>query len=172
MILGSSFTLFRYKEKDNKTIDFIYLNRKDREEIMYYMIGAIMVVIGVCLIIAGFIINDDTAIVLIAWGWAGVILGTIMMVALSDKNINENKTINKNSTKIETVTETQTESAANSAIKVALMQNYPEAEIISNENDLQHGIFIYNNENYSFEVEDNILFIKQDKKLIKYIYLN
>ena len=26
--------------------------------------------------------------------------------------------------------------------------------------------------NYSFEVEDNILFIKQDKKLIKYIYLN
>lgn len=139
---------------------------------MYYMIGAIMVVIGVCLIIAGFIINDDTAIVLIAWGWAGVILGTIMMVALSDKNINENKTINKNSTEIETVTETQTESAANSAIKVALMQNYPEAEIISNENDLQHGIFIYNNENYSFEVEDNILFIKQDKKLIKYIYLN
>lgn len=139
---------------------------------MYYMIGAIMVVIGVCLIIAGFIINDDTAIVLIAWGWAGVILGTIMMVALSDKNINENKTINKNSTEIETVTETQTESAANSAIKVALMQNYPEAEIISNENDLQHGIFVYNNENYSFEVEDNILFIKQDKKLIKYIYLN
>lgn len=59
-----------------------------------------------------------------------------------------------------------------SDIKVALMQNYPEAEIISNENDLQHGIFIYNNENYNFEVEDNILFIKQDKKLIKYIYLN
>lgn len=59
-----------------------------------------------------------------------------------------------------------------SDIKVALIQNYPEAEIISNENDLQHGIFIYNNENYSFEVEDNILFIKQDKKLIKYIYLN
>lgn len=59
-----------------------------------------------------------------------------------------------------------------SDIKVALIQNYPEAEIISNENDLQHGIFIYNNENYSFEVEDNILFIKQDKKLVKYIYLN
>ncbi len=59
-----------------------------------------------------------------------------------------------------------------SDIKVALIQNYPEAEIISNENDLQHGIFVYNNENYNFEVEDNILFIKQDKKLIKYIYLN
>ncbi len=139
---------------------------------MCYIIGVIIFAIGICLIIAGFIINDDTEIVFIAWGWAGVILGTIMMVALSDKNINENKTINKNSTEIETVTETQTESAANSAIKVALMQNYPEAEIISNENDLQHGIFIYNNENYSFEVEDNILFIKQDKKLIKYIYLN
>lgn len=139
---------------------------------MCYIIGAIILVIGICLIIAGFIINDDTGIVLFAWGLAGVIVGTIMMVALLDKNINENKTINENSTEIEAVTETQTESAANSAIKVALMQNYPEAEIISNENDLQHGIFIYNNENYSFEVEDNILFIKQDKKLIKYIYLN
>lgn len=139
---------------------------------MCYIIGAIILVIGICLIIAGLIINDDMGIVLFAWGLAGVIVGTIMMVALLDKNINENKTINENSTEIEAVTETQTESAANSAIKVALMQNYPEAEIISNENDLQHGIFIYNNENYSFEVEDNILFIKQDKKLIKYIYLN
>lgn len=142
---------------------------------MCYIIGIIMFVIGICLIIAGLIINDSTdeGIVLFAWGLAGVIVGTIMTgTALIDKNINENKTINENSTEIEAVTKTQTESAANSAIKVALMQNYPEAEIISNENDLQHGIFIYNNENYSFEVEDNILFIKQDKKLIKYIYLN
>ena len=132
-----------------------------------------MFVIGICLIIAGLIINDDMGIVLFAWGLAGVIVGTIMTgAALIDKNINENKTINENSTEIEAVTETQTKLAANSAIKVALMQNYPEAEIISNENDLQHGIFIYNNENYNFEVEDNILFIKQDKKLIKYIYLN
>lgn len=141
---------------------------------MYYiMIGAIIFVIGICLIIAGFIINDDTAIVLIAWGLAGVFAGAlIIVITLMDKGVNGNKTINENSTEIEAVTETQTESVANSAIKVALMQNYPEAEIISNENDLQHGIFIYNNENYNFEVEDNILFIKQDKKLIKYIYLN
>ena len=74
--------------------------------------------------------------------------------------------------KTETEKEEISDSAKNSNIKIALIQNYPEAEIISNENDLQHGIFIYNNENYSFEVEDNILFIKQDKKLVKYIYLN
>lgn len=143
---------------------------------MYFMIGVITFVIGACLIIAGFIITGHIDVghcTLTAWGWADVILGMlIIVIALSDKSNNENKTINENSTEIETVTETQTESAANSAIKVALMQNYPEAEIISNENDLQHGIFVYNNENYSFEVEDNILFIKQDKKLIKYIYLN
>ncbi len=140
---------------------------------MYYIIGVLVLIIGVCGLIAGYIIDDDMYIVLFVWGWIGIILGTIMIgTALKDKSINENKTINGNSTEIETVTETQTESAANSAIKVALMQNYPEAEIISNENDLQHGIFAYNNENYSFEVEDNILFIKQDKKLIKYIYLN
>lgn len=140
---------------------------------MYFMIGVLVLIIGVCGLIAGYIIDDDMYIVLFVWGWIGIILGTIMIgTALKDKSINENKTINGNSTEIETVTETQTELAANSAIKVALMQNYPEAEIISNENDLQHGIFVYNNENYSFEVEDNILFIKQDKKLIKYIYLN
>lgn len=140
---------------------------------MYYIIGVLVLIIGVCGLIAGYIIDDDMYIVLFVWGWIGIILGTIMIgTALKDKSINENKTINGNSTEIETVTETQTELAANSAIKVALMQNYPEAEIISNENDLQHGIFVYNNENYNFEVEDNILFIKQDKKLIKYIYLN
>lgn len=140
---------------------------------MYFVIGAIILIIGVCGLIAGYIIDDDMYIVLFVWGWIGILLGILMIaVALSDKNINENKTINENSIEIETVTEIQTESAANSAIKVALIQNYPEAEIISNENDLKHGIFIYNNENYSFEVEDNILFIKQDKKLIKYIYLN
>lgn len=139
---------------------------------MCFVIGAIVFVIGVCGLIAGYIIDDDMYIVLFVWGWIGVILGILMIAVALSKNINKNKTINENSTEIEVVTETQTESAANSAIKVALMQNYPEAEIISNENDLQHGIFIYNNENYSFEVEDNILFIKQDKKLIKYIYLN
>lgn len=140
---------------------------------MYYIIGVLVLIIGVCGLIAGYIIDDDMYIVLFVWGWIGIILGMLIIgTALKDKSINENKTINGNSTEIETVTETQTESAANSAIKVALMQNYSEAEIISNENDLQHGIFVYNNENYSFEVEDNILFIKQDKKLIKYIYLN
>ena len=140
---------------------------------MCFVIGIIVLIIGVFGLIAGYIIDDDMYIILFIWGWIGIILGTIMIgTALKDKSINENKTINGNSIEIETVTETQTESAANSAIKVALVQNYPEAEIISNENDLKHGIFIYNNENYSFEVEDNILFIKQDKKLIKYIYLN
>lgn len=139
---------------------------------MYFMIGAIIFVIGFCGLIAGYIIDDDMYIVLFVWGWIGVLLGILLIAVALSENINENKTINENSTEIEAVTETQTESAANSAIKVALMQNYPEAEIISNENDLQHGIFVYNNENYNFEVEDNILFIKQDKKLIKYIYLN
>ena len=100
----------------------------------------------------------------------GIMLIGIIFARMT-KNI-ENESLIEVDTKAESITETQTELAANSAIKVALMQNYPEAEIISNENDLQHGIFIYNNKNYSFEVEDNILFIKQDKKLIKYIYLN
>lgn len=141
---------------------------------MYYIIGVIMLAIGVFIILFGLIndgIGEAPCYITSYLGWIGMFVGTlIIIIALSDKSNNENKTTNENSTEIETVIETQTESAANSAIKVALMQNYPEAEIISN--DLQHGIFVYNNENYNFEVEDNILFIKQDKKLIKYIYLN
>jgi hypothetical protein len=61
-----------------------------------------------------------------------IVLIAILMIA---KNI-KNESLIEVDTKAESVTETQTESAANSAIKVALMQNYPEAEIISNENDL------------------------------------
>lgn len=143
---------------------------------MYFIIGVIMLAIGVFIILFGLIndgIGEAPCYITSYLGWIGMFSGMlIIVIALSDKSNNENKTINENSTEIENVTETQMESAANSTIKVALMQNYPEAEIISNKNDLQHGIFVYNNENYSFEVEDNILFIKQDKKLIKYIYLN
>ena len=73
---------------------------------MYYiMIGAIIFVIGICLIIAGFIINDDTAIVLITWGLASVFAGAlIIVITLMDKGVNGNKTINENSTEIQEVT--------------------------------------------------------------------
>lgn len=139
---------------------------------MNLLLGIIIFAIGfIIVLIAIFMIDKrdslSTFLFIIA---IGIMLIGIIFARMT-KNI-ENESLIEVDTKAESATETQTESAANSAIKVALMQNYPEAEIISNENDLQHGIFIYNNENYSFEVEDNILFIKQDKKLIKYIYLN
>ncbi len=139
---------------------------------MNLLLGIIIFAIGFIIVLIAILMIDkrdslSTFLFIIAI-WVMLIGITF---ARMTKNI-KNESLIEVDTKAESVTETQTESAANSAIKVALMQNYPEAEIISNENDLQHGIFIYNNENYSFEVEDNILFIKQDKKLIKYIYLN
>lgn len=139
---------------------------------MNLLLGIIIFAIGFIIVLIAILMIDkrdslSTFLFIIA---IGIMLIGIIFARMT-KNI-ENESLIEVDTKAESVTETQTESAANSAIKVALMQNYPEAEIISNENDLQHGIFIYNNENYSFEVEDNILFIKQDKKLIKYIYLN
>lgn len=133
--------------------------------IIIFAIGFIIVLIAILMIDK----RDSLSIFLFIIAIWVMLIG--ITFARMTKNI-KNESLIEVDTKAESVTETQTESAANSAIKVALMQNYPEAEIISNENDLQHGIFIYNNENYSFEVEDNILFIKQDKKLIKYIYLN
>lgn len=139
---------------------------------MNLLLGIIIFTIGFIIVLIAILMIDkrdslSTFLFIIA---IGVMLIGIIFARMT-KNI-KNESLIEVDTKAESVTETQTESAANSAIKVALMQNYPEAEIISNENDLQHGIFVYNNENYSFEVEDNILFIKQDKKLIKYIYLN
>ena len=132
--------------------------------IIIFAIGFIIVLIAILMIDK----RDSLSAFLVFIAIEVMLIGIIF--ARMTKNKNES--LIEVDTKAESVTEIQTESAANSAIKVALMQNYPEAEIISNENDLQHGILVYNNENYNFEVEDNILFIKQDKKLIKYIYLN
>ena len=139
---------------------------------MNLLLGIIIFAIGFIIVLIAILMIDkrdslSTFLFIIA---IGIMLIGIIFARMT-KNI-ENESLIEVDTKAESVTETQTELAANNTIKVALMQNYPEAEIISNENDSQHGIFIYNNENYSFEVEDNILFIKQDKKLIKYIYLN
>lgn len=133
--------------------------------IIIFAIGFIIVLIAILMIDKRDSLSTFLFIIAI-----GIMLIGIIFARMT-KNI-ENESLIEVDTKAESVTETQTELAANNTIKVALMQNYPEAEIISNENDSQHGIFIYNNENYSFEVEDNILCIKQDKKLIKYIYLN
>lgn len=133
--------------------------------IIIFAIGFIIVLIAILMIDKRDSLSTFLFIIAI-----GIMLIGIIFARMT-KNI-ENESLIEVDTKAESVTETQTELAANNTIKVALMQNYPEAEIISNENDSQHGIFIYNNENYSFEVENNILFIKQDKKLIKYIYLN
>ena len=133
--------------------------------IIIFAIGFIIVLIAILMIDKRDSLSTFLFIIAI-----GIMLIGIIFARMT-KNI-ENESLIEVDTKAESVTETQTELAANNTIKVALMQNYPEAEIISNENDSQHGIFIYNNENYSFEVEGNILFIKQDKRLIKYIYLN
>ena len=139
---------------------------------MNLLLGKIIFAIGFIIVLIAILMIDkmdslSTFLIIIA---IGIMLIGIIFARMT-KNI-ENESLIEVDTKAESITETRTELAANSTIKVVLMQNYPEAEIISNENDLQHSIFIYNNENYSFEVEDNILFIKQDKKLIKYIYLN
>lgn len=137
---------------------------------MCFIIGAIVLIIGVCGLIAGYIIDDDMYIVLFIWGWIGIILGTIMIgTALKDKSINENKTINGNSTEIETVTETQ--SVKTSDIKVAILNKYKGAEIISSDKPGK-GYFIYEQEKYSYELDDNILFINKDNKTVDYLYVD
>lgn len=100
----------------------------------------------------------------------GMFLGMlIIVIALSDKNNNENKTINENSTEIETVTETQ--SVKTSDIKVAILNKYNSAEIISSDKP-DKGYFIYEQEKYSYELDNNILFINKDNKTVDYLYVN
>lgn len=137
---------------------------------MCFIIGIIVLIIGVYGLIAGYIIDDDMYIVLFVWGWIGIILGTIMIgIALKDKSINENKIINENSTEIETVTETQ--SVKTSDIKVAILNKYSGAEIISSDKP-DKGYFIYEQEKYSYELDNNILFINKDNKTIDYLYVD
>lgn len=88
---------------------------------------------------------------------------------MSDKNNNENKTINENSTEIEAVTETQ--SVKTSDIKVAILNKYSGAEIISSDKP-DKGYFIYEQEKYSYELDNNILFINKDNKTVDYLYIN
>jgi hypothetical protein len=136
-------------------------------EIFMFMLGITVVIGGIILIFSD---TDGSS------GTDGVVITLFGLLFITSAIFIKEINTNEINTEVETVTETEKEeisdSAKNSNIKIALIQNYPEAEIISDENDLQQGIFIYNNETYNFEVEDNVLFIKQDKKLVKYIYLN
>lgn len=136
-------------------------------EIFMFMLGITVVIGGIILIFSD---TDGSS------GTYGVVITLFGLLFITSAIFIKEINTNEINTEVETVTETEKEeisdSAKNSNIKIALIQNYPEAEIISDENDLQQGIFIYNNETYNFEVEDNVLFIKQDKKLVKYIYLN
>lgn len=135
-------------------------------EIFMFMLGITVVIGGIIIIFSD---TDGSS------GTNGVVITLFGLLFITSAIFIKEINANEINTEVETVTETEkkeiSDSAKNSNIKIALIQNYPEAEIISDENDLQHGIFIHNNETYNFEVEDNILFIKQDKKLIKYIYL-
>lgn len=143
---------------------FIWIERIGEEVIvMCYIIGVILLVIGVDILVFG-----DTDIVSTVWGWISVTLGMLMIITvLSD--INENKTINGNSIEIETVTETQ--SVKTSDIKVAILNKYNGAEIISSDKP-DKGYFIYEQEKYSYELDDNILFISKGNKIVDYLYVN
>lgn len=96
--------------------------------IIIFAIGFIIVLIAILMIDKRGSLSSFLFIIAI-----GIMLIGIIFARMT-KNI-ENESLIEVDTKAESITETQTELAANSAIKVALMQNYPEAEIISNEND-------------------------------------
>lgn len=138
-----------------------------------FIIGVIVFVIGTFIFLFG--LKDDgigevPCYMTSCLGWIGIILGmTIVVIALRDKNINENKTTNEISIEAETTIETQ--SVKTSDIKVAILNKYNGAEIISSDKPGK-GYFIYEQEKYSYELDDNILFINKDNKTVDYLYVN
>lgn len=142
---------------------------------MCYIIVIIMFVIGIFLFLFGLKngeIEDVPCYITSCLGCIaiGIILGMLMITTvLRDKGINGNKTINENSTEIETVAETQ--SVKTSDIKVAILNKYNSAEIISSDKPYK-GYFIYEQEKYSYELDNNILFINKDNKTVDYLYVN
>lgn len=92
-----------------------------------------------------------------------------VLVTMKQRFINNNESSIETSAEAESVTEPQ--SAKTNAIKVAILKKYPGAEII-NTTDSAIGYFIYEQERYSFESENNVLFISKDNKTIDFIYLD
>ena len=97
----------------------------------------------------------------------GIMLIGIVFARMT-KNI-ENESLIEVDTKAESVTEPQ--SVKTSAVKVAILNKYNRAEIISSDKP-DKEYFIYEQERYSFESENNILFISKDNKTIDFIYLD
>lgn len=140
------------------------------------IIGVIMLTIGILgmgLIIALSIIKNWDIMVSIACILTGIVVITMGIYALAiSKRMKSQKSSIDAILNTESVTETQSASSRSSSdIKVAILKKYPGAEII-NTTDSSIGYFIYEQEKYSFESENNILFISKDNKTIDFIYLD
>lgn len=134
------------------------------------ILSIILLVLGAVEVIGGFIVlwsefsKSGTFIIFVGWGC--MLIGAL--VAPSAKKNENNPTI-EISTEVETVTESQL--VKSSSIKVVILNKYNGAEIIS-DGKLGKGYFIYEQEKYSYELDDNILFINKDNKTVDYLYVN
>ncbi len=134
------------------------------------ILSIILLVLGAVEVIGGFIVLwsefSKSGTFIIFDGWGCMLIGAL--VAPSAKKNENNPTI-EISTEVETVTESQ--SVKSSSIKVVILNKYNGAEIIS-DGKLGKGYFIYEQEKYSYELDDNILFINKDNKTVDYLYVN
>lgn len=108
------------------------------------------------------------AIALLILGSVITIIGLLKRMDANEKYNNEIKN-NIEITEAKSVTEPQ--SVKTSAIKVAILNKYNGAEIISSDKS-DKGYFIYEQEKYSYELDNNILFINKDNKTVDYLYVN
>ena len=111
--------------------------------------------------------KDEIVILFLIWCFCLVFGGTLITM--------KQGCINKNESSIEVSTETksliESQSIKSSAIKMTILNKYSGAEIIS-DGESGKGYFIYEQEKYSYELDDNILFINRDNKTVDYLYVN
>ena len=98
-----------------------------------------------------------------------LILGSVITIIGLLKRMDANEKYNNEITEAKSITEPQ--SVKTSAIKVAILNKYNGAEIISSDKP-DKGYFIYEQEKYSYELDNNILFINKDNKTVDYLYIN
>lgn len=129
-------------------------------EIFMFMLGITVVIGGIILIFSD---TDGSS------GTDGVVITLFGLLFITSAIFIKEINANEISTEVETVTESQ--SIKSSSIKVVILNKYSGAEIIS-DGESGKGYFIYEQEKYSYELDDNILFINRDNKTVDYLYVN
>lgn len=173
--------------------DFKYISLKLNKGVIFLIIGILAVIEAIGLYMGFYIINKRntteisykrTTIEIVEDSKEYNVSHNIESNIVKDGTDNETyKDLLQDSCNEETLEESNTESDTKeetigteretykSNAKIALLKEYPGIEIVSTNADSTMGSFLYNKEEYTYKVENDILYILKDNKVIYNIKL-